>query len=180
MTTATAETIRRLREAAGLSRRDLAEAAGISHVFLSKLETGERRPSPQTLVKIAAALGLSVGELTGKIAVVEATAAPTDAEMQRRLLRAAAIGGGAAAVVAGLIPGVGIVAAAAAGASMLAGRRKKSVTPDAGDELSDVEGLRSALLVKVRHMPADQLTLLAALADEVWPQGDASTARTAR
>jgi len=45
----------------GLSKRKLAEAAGISHTEIHRLETGERRsPSPVVLTSIARALDLNV------------------------------------------------------------------------------------------------------------------------
>ncbi|MGH4009530.1 MAG: helix-turn-helix domain-containing protein [Pseudonocardiaceae bacterium] len=172
MVTATGETIRQLRETAGLGRRELADAADISQVFLSKLEQGERRPSPQTLVKIARALGLSVSDLAAKIAVFEASTAPTKDEMHRSLLRAAAISGGAAVIGAlPLIPGI-----ATMGAAALAARRKQQAARKVGDESSfDVDELRRELVAKVQDMPADQLTILAALVEDVWASFESGT-----
>ncbi len=49
--------IRELREQRGLSRQELAEATGLSAVYLKKLEAGDREsPSLPALEKIARAL----------------------------------------------------------------------------------------------------------------------------
>ncbi len=49
--------IRQLREQRGLSRQELAEATGLSAVYLKKLEAGDREsPSLPALEKIARAL----------------------------------------------------------------------------------------------------------------------------
>lgn len=55
--------IRRLRHARGLTLVQLAEAAQLSHPFLSQLERGLARPSIGSLEKIARALGSSQLEL---------------------------------------------------------------------------------------------------------------------
>jgi transcriptional regulator with XRE-family HTH domain len=55
--------IRRLRHARGLTLVQLAEAAELSHPFLSQLERGLARPSIGSLEKIARALGSSQLEL---------------------------------------------------------------------------------------------------------------------
>lgn len=81
MADTTGETIRQLREAAGLSRQELAHAADISQVS-SANSRRESQPSSMSLTKIAKAHDLSVGELTAKIAVFEATGAPTDHDMK--------------------------------------------------------------------------------------------------
>ena len=57
--------IRRLRHARGLTLVQLAEAALLSHPFLSQLERGLARPSIGSLEKIARALGSSQLELLG-------------------------------------------------------------------------------------------------------------------
>lgn len=51
--------IRRKREIAGLSQRQVAEKAGISRFTLIKIETGESDPRISTLKSIAAALNCS-------------------------------------------------------------------------------------------------------------------------
>ena len=44
------------REALGLSQRELAKRAGISHTVVSRIEGGEHSPSPKTLERLAEAL----------------------------------------------------------------------------------------------------------------------------
>ncbi len=58
-----ARRIRRLRERRGLTQEDFAVRCGISVSFASLLERGERSPSAETLVQVAAALGVSLAEL---------------------------------------------------------------------------------------------------------------------
>ena len=64
--------IRRFRKEAGLSLSELAEKANISKGYLSALENEdedaetERRPSGQSLYKIAEALGITVADLIGE------------------------------------------------------------------------------------------------------------------
>ena len=53
-----------LREAAKLSRTDLAKRAGIAYSFLSGIETGYRAPSAKVLTALAAALEISLDHLT--------------------------------------------------------------------------------------------------------------------
>lgn len=50
-------TIRTLREEKGLTRTELAEAAGISESHLKKIESGSRRPGIDTYQKIIEVLG---------------------------------------------------------------------------------------------------------------------------
>ena len=54
--------IKRLREGAGLSQRDLAEP-GVSYAYISRVEAGQRRPSEKALRKLAAKLGVTPLEL---------------------------------------------------------------------------------------------------------------------
>lgn len=58
-----AANVARLRVDAGLSQVDLADAAGLSRLTLSKIERGEVLPRADTLSDIARALKVSVGEL---------------------------------------------------------------------------------------------------------------------
>jgi transcriptional regulator with XRE-family HTH domain len=58
-----ARRIRGLRERRGLTQEDFAERCGISVSFASLLERGERSPSYETLVQVAAALGVPLAEL---------------------------------------------------------------------------------------------------------------------
>lgn len=55
--------VRELREKAGLSMRDLAACAGISQPFLSQIERGVSAPSMLTTYRLAAALGVTPGDL---------------------------------------------------------------------------------------------------------------------
>jgi XRE family transcriptional regulator of biofilm formation len=55
------EQVRALREERGLTREQLAEATGLSAVYLKKLEAGERSsPSFPVLERIARALGCTL------------------------------------------------------------------------------------------------------------------------
>jgi transcriptional regulator with XRE-family HTH domain len=55
--------LRRERESKGLSRRDLAEASGLSYPYMSELEAGSKYPSERALENIAAALDMDAKEL---------------------------------------------------------------------------------------------------------------------
>lgn len=54
----TGEKIKKARKAAGLTQKQLADSLGVSESFVSQYESGKREPKYQTLVKLAAALGL--------------------------------------------------------------------------------------------------------------------------
>ena len=58
-----AQNIKRLRETRAMSQEELAFTAGISIPFLSDIERGNKWPSPETVAKIATALGIEVFEL---------------------------------------------------------------------------------------------------------------------
>lgn len=53
-------TLDQLRMEAGLTQHQLAEQSGVSWATVAKLETGEHKPSPATLDKLAAVLGDAV------------------------------------------------------------------------------------------------------------------------
>jgi transcriptional regulator with XRE-family HTH domain len=57
------ERVRRLREAKGLSLRDLARDAGVSAPMLSQVERGETSPTLQVASKIASGLDLTLSQL---------------------------------------------------------------------------------------------------------------------
>ncbi|HVS37413.1 MAG TPA: helix-turn-helix transcriptional regulator [Gemmataceae bacterium] len=59
--------LRRLRLAAGLKQHALAVRTGLTREAISMLETGRRgrRPAADTVVRLAAALGVPPGELAG-------------------------------------------------------------------------------------------------------------------
>jgi len=63
------EIIRRYRRWNQLSRRELAQRAGVSPVFLGEIERGEKDPSSHTLCLIAEALGVPLGEIYLRVAV---------------------------------------------------------------------------------------------------------------
>src|SRR5215204_5946097 len=65
------ERLRRFREAAGLTQEELGERAGLTAQGIGALERGDRkRPYPQTVRALAAALGLSEDERTALIGAV--------------------------------------------------------------------------------------------------------------
>ncbi len=57
------ETLRRLRGRAQLSLRSLAEQTGFSASFLSQVENGQASPSIASMERIAAALGVTMGQV---------------------------------------------------------------------------------------------------------------------
>jgi XRE family transcriptional regulator, regulator of sulfur utilization len=59
-------TVRRLRTAEGISQIALAEKAGLNHNFIGEIERGEKLASVVTLVRLAAALGMSGAELMAR------------------------------------------------------------------------------------------------------------------
>ena len=56
--------LKRLREDRVLSQRELARMAGLTHVTVWRLENGFENAHPQTIRKIAKALGVEPRELT--------------------------------------------------------------------------------------------------------------------
>jgi transcriptional regulator with XRE-family HTH domain len=54
------KTTRRQRK---MNQQEMAEAAGITQTAISQLEAGVKQPRPETVVKLAKALGVSVGYL---------------------------------------------------------------------------------------------------------------------
>jgi transcriptional regulator with XRE-family HTH domain len=59
------QSLRAIREGAGLSRRGLAKAANVDHAHLSRVESGERAMSPALLSRVLRAIAES---LTGRSA----------------------------------------------------------------------------------------------------------------
>jgi transcriptional regulator with XRE-family HTH domain len=56
-------TLRRLRKERGMSTRALASTIGVSGGLISQLENGITLPSLTTIIKLAGALGVSIGDL---------------------------------------------------------------------------------------------------------------------
>lgn len=56
-------TLRVMRESRALSLEELAQSAGLTKGYLSKIERNLAEPSTATLVKLSASLGISVGQL---------------------------------------------------------------------------------------------------------------------
>jgi transcriptional regulator with XRE-family HTH domain len=56
----------RREEIGGLSQEGLADAAGMHRTYVSEIERGLRNPSYRNLVKLAAALELSLSELVAR------------------------------------------------------------------------------------------------------------------
>lgn len=75
--------IREWRDARGLTLEALADAAGVSPGYLSRMETGGRNVSLKNLAKLAAALGVSERDLVGadgaQVALVGFVSAGSDA-----------------------------------------------------------------------------------------------------
>jgi transcriptional regulator with XRE-family HTH domain len=63
--------LKRIRERKGLSLRALGKASNTSHSFIADIEAGRSKPSIDTLMALAKALGVSLVELTGDIAVAD-------------------------------------------------------------------------------------------------------------
>lgn len=57
------EAVRHSRKVAGFSQEKLAEKAGLSTVFISRIERGVESPTVDNLLKIAKALGLRARDL---------------------------------------------------------------------------------------------------------------------
>lgn len=55
--------LKQLRADRGITQEALAKKAGLSRVYVARLETGKQDPSLATLTKLAKALKLKVGEL---------------------------------------------------------------------------------------------------------------------
>ena len=55
--------VRRLRQAKGISQADLAKRAGLTRVYVTRLEAGRQDPSLSTINALARPLGVPVTEL---------------------------------------------------------------------------------------------------------------------
>ena len=61
------ETIRLYRKRAGLTQEKLAEKADLHHNFIGEVERGNMECSLTSMVKIATALGVRVGDLVRRV-----------------------------------------------------------------------------------------------------------------
>jgi transcriptional regulator with XRE-family HTH domain len=59
------ENLYRLRRERALTQKQLAERAGVHHITVSDLERGAQEASPETVQRLAAALGVEVQRLIG-------------------------------------------------------------------------------------------------------------------
>ena len=60
------ERIRELRKSAGITQEELGEKSALSYKFIGELERGQVNISIDSLVRIAAALGVEIGDLFSK------------------------------------------------------------------------------------------------------------------
>jgi transcriptional regulator with XRE-family HTH domain len=74
----------RLRIAAGLTQRHLADAAGVPMSSLQNWEIDRREPGFRAAVRLAKALGVSVEDLADTVPVAEVGKAPRPAGPSRR------------------------------------------------------------------------------------------------
>ena len=58
--------LRDLRERRQMTQQELGKAAHVARENICRYETGQRKPSADSLIKIADALGCSLDELTGR------------------------------------------------------------------------------------------------------------------
>lgn len=63
---ALSEVLRDARQSAGLSLGEVAELSGLNRQAITFVERGDRKPTTETLAKIALALGLLPSELWGR------------------------------------------------------------------------------------------------------------------
>jgi len=62
-----AKRLKELRKKAGWSQQKLAEKAGLSYNAITKIEQGTaKRPTIQTMIKLADAFGVSLDEVVGR------------------------------------------------------------------------------------------------------------------
>lgn len=83
------DVIRRYRQWKRLTRRELAQRARLSRVFLGEIERGQKDPSTHSLSRIAAALDVELGELYLRVALRLGGTAIDVAESQNALPLAA-------------------------------------------------------------------------------------------
>jgi len=75
----------RIREERGLSQQGLADASGVNKATINQIERGRRSPNARTLEKLAAALGVEMGDF---FPLAQAPLPEFDEERRLRYLRA--------------------------------------------------------------------------------------------
>lgn len=70
-----ASRLRQMRRETGLSQAAVAKSAGVARMTVARLESGQVQPTYQTLVRVLAGMGRSVGDLAGDQEAVPATGA---------------------------------------------------------------------------------------------------------
>lgn len=68
--------LRSLRKEAGLTQEQLGFEANLRRTYISTLELGEQLPSLETVLKIAAALRISPGNLVDRVATLVSEKSP--------------------------------------------------------------------------------------------------------
>ncbi len=63
--------VRVIRELMGIRHGQLAKRVAINPGYLTKIETGNRQPSPEVTVRIANALGVSIEVISYPVTVLE-------------------------------------------------------------------------------------------------------------
>ncbi|MGJ5819946.1 helix-turn-helix domain-containing protein [Paludibaculum fermentans] len=70
--------LREVRTAKGLSQEGLADEAGVDRTYVSLMERGIKSPTLRMLIRLAAILGVTAGELVGRTeAIMSAARSPT-------------------------------------------------------------------------------------------------------
>ena len=64
------EKIRQVREERGMTQKEVASLMGISQQAYGQYESGKREPKPETLGRIAAALNVSLNEITDETDII--------------------------------------------------------------------------------------------------------------
>ncbi len=80
------EELTRIRSERGWSQQKLADESGVNKATINQIERGRRSPNIETLGKLAEALGTELGDFFPKVQQALPFNAPTDEELQRRML----------------------------------------------------------------------------------------------
>ncbi len=79
--------IRMLRKTKMLTQEELGEKAGLSYKFVGEIERGEVNPSLESLIGIANALGVKVGDLFPREVDIFPQFSPQDLRLIKKALR---------------------------------------------------------------------------------------------